>query len=50
MTNIFSIVSDTKQIVITVNAIWATWATWATGLTLLLLGFLFYNFVIRYDE
>ena len=44
MTNIFSIVSDTKQIVITVNAIWAT------GLILLMLGFLFYKIVIRYDE
>jgi hypothetical protein len=46
MTNIISIVSDTKnvQIVITVNAIWAT------GLTLLLLGFLFYKFVICEDK
>lgn len=41
MTNIFSIVSDTKQVVITVNSIWAT------GLTIILLGFLFYKFIIK---
>jgi hypothetical protein len=40
MTNIFSIVSDTKQIVITINAIWAT------GLMLILLVAFIYKFLI----
>ena len=41
MTNIFSIVADTKQVIITVNLIWLT------GFVLIVAAFLMYRFLYK---
>lgn len=44
MTNIFSIVADQKQIIITVNSIWFT------GIALIVAAFLMYRFLYKSIE
>jgi hypothetical protein len=41
MTNIFSIVADQKQVIITVNSIWFT------GIALIVGGILMYRFIYK---
>jgi hypothetical protein len=44
MTNIFSIVADQKQVIISMNSIWFT------GVALIVAAFLFYRFIFKEFE